>query len=1265
VVQRRQPVAVFYVHTQRITAIEATLHVNAPATWAGADVALTGTVAARGARNQVRLAHQHSGTATTTTATAAAVGSEQRTEHLDVVSFERPIRATSYRDWSKRFAHFSGQHGHKGNFLNFRRRVAAVEKLAQDAARRGYPLDKDARPRAYRARMELLIRFLPALFADYDGDMRGALETFLLSKVFTLKFGKLFFEPIKKLGDFRLKHGAYLYFYVSGLGKRKYRELRTLSKLPPKLQRTFGTSKYFLPSYTAILAYAAEHFSRNMEQHTYQPTAMFDKKGGPVITGGGIDMTRTPVSVLTKSLDTLKRFHQQNDNRGWVVLERIKLKVLAATVTLPQPTELDWQIAEQRKFLCDHTDLGETRNDAAFGLCSDGGYWSSARLQVKKKRGNSPHDTDYVVLLELKDDDDYNQIKDGRSFVPNSLVAQRVAALGPFKPVIPKDWALTCDADGTHVMARPDALRGQAGYTSTTCISGGWKKESGMWKNMAFAQFVSIVPGDDTVKTIKTYSDSVGGRARWREESTAVIYDADSRPWILNPVWVTDSKTAQSLCGSGSAVSGRHIPGYTVVRDDTRSITDPENLSGKFDWAGKACSSSRFFELAELLTSCSASLQLALGLEYFQEHFPPCLKALDADPRVRDDVNKYCTPLLKMARPKFSLLPGSRGAQLQPGVENGRKRMQVPAYMPQGQKFLLALQRTFNCEPTDATATASAAAAGTGGADAATSPPGGPSADSENNAHDIIADPAPTYDDEEDGHVGASVATAAATGGPSGTSAGTIAQRAKKVKAWALPKCSGATGRVAPGRRDGAEQRFPNANDPELKKLKEAWSLWRLQEPILAAINPRAAALQQCQQSDVVHAATVRDLEASLVTATAKLALETGTWTQAKEAAPGSAETVLAAATRKELRYVVAAIKRKLDLARSPTRPSSVCELERLLERDKNSATCRTVTSVAEASALRQIAQTVCDLDQSVVGNRANDDSRGEAFKSLWGLVKKSGIGSLSAFRRLTEKGRSPAALDHLHHQHWLGDLDFFRPGECAVVDAMHAFFRVVGSTFLPVLLSDLQATDKHCKWKGQQTRVSVFSEAVKYGAGAIVGRAQYSEKLIVKRASSHVFHKLLFDVDWGVGFDANAAKKKSPGPPPAFCQHEAAAQKGWRGLQKLAASLFYFHFYSTDRLADFGFVDNAEATAWMEATTAKMYKLAERLRPAKKLAATDRRPARTYSPFGTRSNVYVAHVLPALHRKGVLTSIINTGTVNLRYVLPRCASKGSKLTPP
>jgi hypothetical protein len=84
-----------------------------------------------------------------------------------------------------------------------------------------------------------------------------------------------------------------------------------------------------------------------------------------------------------------------------------------------------------------------------------------------------------------------------------------------------------------------------------------------------------------------------------------------------------------------------------------------------------------------------------------------------------------------------------------------------------------------------------------------------------------------------------------------------------------------------------------------------------------------------------------------------------------------------------------------------------------------------------------------------------------------------------------------------------------------------------------------------------------------------------------------------------------------------------------------------------------------------MEATTAKMYKLAERLRPAKKLAATDRRPARTYSPFGTRSNVYVAHVLPALHRKGVLTSIINTGTVNLRYVLPRCASKGSKLTPP
>ena len=240
---------------------------------------------------------------------------------------------------------------------------------------------------------------------------------------------------------------------------------------------------------------------------------------------------------------------------------------------------------------------------------------------------------------------------------------------------------------------------------------------------------------------------------------------------------------------------------------------------------------------------------------------------------------------------------------------------------------------------------------------------------------------------------------------------------------------------------------------------------------------------------------------------------------------------------------------------------------------------------------------------------------------------------------------------------HYLGDLDFFRPGAEPLIDAMHAFFRFMDS-ITKMLLKSIRAFMKSCRWgfgaKAEKiSRLSVFRDHLLV-FGATIGPAlRNKDVLVIKRLSSHIFNSVLYDSDWGLPFDAMRSRKDTIGIPPDFCKFEAAEQKGWRNLQKYVKALHFAMFVSRNPADDMGFTSHAEASDWVRLSTQKMMDLAEHMVPRMQIFPKHG-PPRQYNVFGTRSCTSLACILPKQFAAGMHGSVFSTDKMENMQSIPR-----------
>tara|TARA_B110000091_G_scaffold125282_1_gene134674 strand:+ start:234 stop:1100 length:867 start_codon:yes stop_codon:yes gene_type:complete len=123
------------------------------------------------------------------------------------------------------------------------------------------------------------------------------------------------------------------------------------------------------------------------------------------------------------------------------------------------------------------------------------------------------------------------------------------------------------------------------------------------------------------------------------------------------------------------------------------------------------------------------------------------------------------------------------------------------------------------------------------------------------------------------------------------------------------------------------------------------------------------------------------------------------------------------------------------------------------------------------------------------------------------------------------------------------------------------------------------------------------------------------------------------------------------------FCKFEKQAMEGWKAVSEYVEALHFLYFYSADNLADFGFASKADALTWIKLSTKKMYLLLEALEPHKPIV-TKTRGTYQWSPFGTRSNIYVMHLLPRQYEEGIDHTKVSTAVHERMQKIPRNAAK-------
>ena len=148
----------------------------------------------------------------------------------------------------------------------------------------------------------------------------------------------------------------------------------------------------------------------------------------------------------------------------------------------------------------------------------------------------------------------------------------------------------------------------------------------------------------------------------------------------------------------------------------------------------------------------------------------------------------------------------------------------------------------------------------------------------------------------------------------------------------------------------------------------------------------------------------------------------------------------------------------KVDLTRA--RPASVCEVRELLLRDVSSKRCKTTSNFAPGSELIKALEGLCAgqvdaLAVTAVESLGDDEDARQEIRDmlvqLKELVPQSPLVRLN--KALTKDASGREKVQYLG-MHYLGDLDFFRPG-AGLIDAMHAF-RIYGS-IAKVLLKSIR----------------------------------------------------------------------------------------------------------------------------------------------------------------------------------------------------------------
>ena len=274
-----------------------------------------------------------------------------------------------------------------------------------------------------------------------------------------------------------------------------------------------------------------------------------------------------------------------------------------------------------------------------------------------------------------------------------------------------------------------------------------------------------------------------------------------------------------------------------------------------------------------------------------------------------------------------------------------------------------------------------------------------------------------------------------------------------------------------------------------IDSIKEAWTAFQQAERGLfsgpSGLSARGAALQSCQQNIPVRHRLLESAKAD--EARSRTELDAAKDLQVRETLNNraSAASAQAKAAHTAAKAALAEAERIVrDLTRA--RPASVCEVRELLLRDVSSKRCKTTSNFAPGSELIKALEGLCAgqvdaLAVTAVESLGDDEDARKEIRDmlvqLKELVPQSPLVRLN--KALTKDASGREKVQYLHGMHYLGDLDFFRPGAEPLIDAMHAFFRFMDS-ITKMLLKSIRAFMKSCRWgfgaKAEKiSRLSVF----------------------------------------------------------------------------------------------------------------------------------------------------------------------------------------------
>jgi hypothetical protein len=404
----------------------------------------------------------------------------------------------------------------------------------------------------------------------------------------------------------------------------------------------------------------------------------------------------------------------------------------------------------------------------------------------------------------------------------------------------------------------------------------------------------------------------------------------------------------------------------------------------------------------------------------------------------------------------------------------------------------------------------------------------------------------------------------------------------------------------------------------------------------------RTRALQRCQQDKTRRKTDMKNLDALIKATQALVDVTTAEMMRERKVDRFSLASTRAYEARKKARALLAKLKTERLAVGTTTGapPASLCEMRDLLDAFDTSDTCKTIPRTGISATLRDGADLVCNLQATTI----ETGKKGHA--QLWKLVTRDAV---MAKWNAWVRAKDFSDLGHLHGHHWLGHLNFFYPGECSLIDVMHTFFRVVGSTMWSVLIKLYQQLDLRCAIdkNGVSRMGTLASHLENANSGARLGKSKVypgskrEAPTIVKQATSHVHNDLVYNLDWtiGLGMKQQSSGTLLPIKTPhasdqAFCDSELAAARGWSAVSKYVRVLHYFLMFSPDELREFGFDTRASAGLWLQKTISKMYELAETLHPPRDLVKNGN--VYQYSPFGTRSCTNLGHQIPKQYTKGV-----------------------------